>query len=81
MSLYVVPRRSDEKTVEVLEAALRRAMHGRVAGVSMTLMAPGGEELHIRTGTYRDRPAEAVRAALNVSIMLTKIEEEWRGPP
>lgn len=79
--LYLVPRRPENHTVEILEDALRLAHLGRVSGVALTLMQPGGKEDHILTGPYRCRPAEAIRAALAMILLLTRIEEERRGAP
>lgn len=79
--LYLVPRQPEQATVSILKAALARALSGRVAGVSLTLMEPGGHEDHVCTGPYKDRPAEAVRAAMRASMILTHLEEERRGKP
>lgn len=65
-------------TVAVLEDALIRAKAGKLIGVSMSYWERGGREDHVCTGPYCDRPAEAVRAALRASMILTQLEEDRR---
>lgn len=79
--LSLVPPTPHQYTIEILETALMRARTGRCIGVVLTLMEPGGKEDHIVTGPYRDRPAEAIRAAMAVSFLLTKSEVARRDAP
>jgi hypothetical protein len=79
--LYLVREGCDQRTVAALEDALIRARAGKIVGISMSYWERGGEEDHVCTGPYRDRPAEAVRAALRASMILTQMEGERRGCP
>lgn len=79
--LYLVRDQCDEKTVSALEEALRLAKRGQLVGVSLSYWLRGGREDHVCTGPYKDRPAEAIRAALRASMILTQMEEERRGLP
>lgn len=79
--LYLVQDGCDQGTVAALEEALMRARAGKLIGISMSFWERGGGEDHICTGPYRDRPGEAIRAALRASMILTRLEEERRGVP
>lgn len=79
--LYLVRECCDHGTVAALEDALVRAKAGKIIGISMSFWERGGPEDHICTGPYRDRPGEAIRAALRASMILTQMEEERRGLP
>lgn len=78
MVLKLVPNRPDNMTVAVLREALDLARQGILVGVSMSLWQRGRGEDHVCTGPYQDRPAEAVRAAMRTTMILTKLEDEKR---
>lgn len=77
--LYLVKPGPDPQTVAVLEEALMRAKAGEIGGVSMSYWVRGQGEDHVVSGLYQDRPAEAVRAALRASMILTRMAEERCG--
>lgn len=79
--LYLIPRKAETLTVEVLQATLNRARAGLVSGVVLTIREAGGDEIPICTGIYKERPSEGVTAALRASMLLTSIEETGRGKP
>lgn len=79
--LYLVQRRPDGQTVLALRSFLELAEAGELVGVSASLMRLNGVEDHVCTGLYADRPAEAVRAALRASMILTRKVDEARGCP
>lgn len=79
--LQLVKARAEPLSVVVLRELLDLAMAGRLAGLSCSYRRCGAEEDHVTTGIYRDNPAEAIRAALKASIILTQLEESERRNP
>lgn len=79
--LCLVARRAETETVAVLRALLYQAQEGSIAGVALSFMRPGGDEELVCTGPYWERPAEAVRAALRASMVLTQMEQPARRKP
>lgn len=75
--LTLVPRRARADTVAVLTAALAMAIPGDVDDFMITYRRDGVEKT-VYTGVYWERPAEALRAAMRVSVLLTEIEDEPR---
>lgn len=72
--LYLVEPRPEPDTVAVLRAALHRAENRKTPGVLLIMRGTDGGEEYFSTGLYEDRPAEAVRAALRASMILTDAE-------
>jgi hypothetical protein len=79
--LRLVPRSTDAGTIEVLRALSSLALRGDLAGLALCYRTRRGEEDAIYTGLYKDRPAEAVRAAFKISMRLTEADDTLRGPP
>jgi hypothetical protein len=79
--LRLVPRSPDRGTIGVLKALLGIALRGDMAGLTLCYRTRRGVEEAIYTGIYRDRPAEAVQAAMKISWRLTQAADELRGPP
>lgn len=79
--LYLVPTAPERETIALLRAALERALKGKTTGVLLTEWQGGGAEATHYTGPYRSRRSEGVRAALQASITLTRLEEIERGAP
>lgn len=63
----------------MLTAALERAVRAKTRGVILTIMDKDGKEELITTGLYDRQKAEAIRAALQASMLLTKMESERKG--
>jgi len=76
--LFLVPRAGDAGTIAVLRALLREAIAGKVVGLALCYRARNGADEAIYTGTYKDRPADAVMAAMKISWRLTQLAD---SPP
>lgn len=79
--LRLVPRRVDAGTVRVLRSLLSHAEAGNLSGFTGSYRMRNGNEDCVFTGVYKDRPAEAVRAAMCISWRLTQLHDETCGPP
>lgn len=79
--LTLVERGPDSDTVSILQALLSKALRGEIIGTTVCYRLRNGSEEAVYSGVHWNRPAEALRAALRVSVTLTNLEEETRGPP
>lgn len=80
--LSAVPKSPHMKTVRAMKKVLDWAMGGKVAGSITILIRPGGKEEFVCTGVYEERPADAVKAALKTSMLLTRMcEQHSRAKP
>ena len=75
--LTLVPRRARADTVAVVAAVL--SLTSEVNDFMITYRRDGQEKT-VYTGIYWDRPAEALRAAMRVSMSLAEIEDEPPSP-
>lgn len=65
----------------MLRSALTLAQLGEVNDVVLYFRDTLGAEDMALTGLYRERPAEALRAAMRMSMKLTQFESQVRGHP
>ena len=80
MTVLRLVRKSNSETVELLECMLALARIGEIEDVETTYTRRGVEHIAF-TGRYRTHPAEALRAAFRMSMILTKQESQVRGNP
>lgn len=73
--LYLVRRKVEPDNVAALRELLELAISGRLMGLSCSYIERDGAEDHITTGFYRRRPAEALRASLRATMILTQVHE------
>lgn len=80
MQVISLVGRRDRETKELLDSLALIAEH--MGGSVLTVYrSPEGWEKTSMTGIYKADPAKAVRAAMRISVALTKEEETIRGRP
>lgn len=80
MPVVSIFQRRDHETKELLSSLKVIADH--MGGSVLTVYrSPDGWERVYMTGVFRSDPAQALRAAMRISITLTKEEEAVRGRP
>lgn len=67
-------------TVCVLRALLADAEAGELAGILLSYRKHDGAEDIVYTGVFKDRPAEAIQAAMCASLRLVQLHDEGCGP-
>lgn len=81
MAVLSLVKHASKDIVEALESLLELARKGELRGLAIYYRETGGHEDAVFTGIYRTNVAEAVKAAMLMSVYLTRHEERARGKP
>lgn len=79
MNVVPIEKRANRETVALLKTLAAKAEAGEIVGVAVCVMNRQGGAQAAFAGTYRERPAEGVNAALRLSWALTRAQDMMNG--